>query len=90
MVCHYIFQYHELLQKGLSKLSLMGLVCNRLLLGLMHVFKGIFRKTNVQSSMALPECMTLTEIVPTTIFSVKIMHDCSEIDMSVSLVRFGK
>ena len=44
--------------------------------GLMHAFKGIIRKTHVQSSMALPECMTFAEIFPTTIFSVKIMHDC--------------
>ena len=27
--------------------------------------------------MTLPEFMTLTEIFPTTIFSVKIMQDCS-------------
>ena len=27
--------------------------------------------------MTLPECMTLPEIWPTTIFSVKLMHDCS-------------
>ena len=26
--------------------------------------------------MTLKECMTLKEIFPTTIFSVKLMHDC--------------
>ena len=28
------------------------------------------------TGMTLKECMTLKEIFPTTIFSVKIMHDC--------------
>ena len=27
--------------------------------------------------MTLKECMTLKEIFPTTIFSVKLMHDCT-------------
>ena len=26
--------------------------------------------------MTLPECLTLAEIFATTIFSVKVMHDC--------------
>ena len=42
----------------------------------MHDFKGSFRKNHVQSSITLPECMTLTENLPTTIFSVKLMHPC--------------
>ena len=42
----------------------------------LHEFKGNFRKTHIQSSMILPECMNLTDIVLTTIFSVKLMHDC--------------
>ena len=29
--------------------------------------------------MTLKECMTLKEIFPTTIFSVKLMHDCIEV-----------
>ena len=29
---------------------------------------GNFRKNHVQSSITLPECMTLTENLPTTIF----------------------
>ena len=28
------------------------------------------------TGMTLKECMTLKEILPTTIFSVKLMHDC--------------
>ena len=43
----------------------------------LHEFKGNFHKTHIQSSMILPECMNLTEIVLTTIFSVKLMHDCT-------------
>ena len=34
------------------------------------------RKTRLQSDMTSPESMTLTEILPTTNFSVKLMHDC--------------
>ena len=37
---------------------------------------GNFRKNHVQSSITLPECMTLPENLPTTIFSVKLMHLC--------------
>jgi len=29
--------------------------------------------------MTLKECMTLKEILPTTIFSVKLMHDCTSL-----------
>ena len=46
----------------------------------------------IQSGTTLPECMTLTEILPTTIFSVKLMHLCISIcqgqameDIDVSL-----
>ena len=60
---HYIFQYHEFYRRIISSLD-----WDPLPLGLMHAFKGIFRKTHLQSSMALPEYMTLTEIFPTTIF----------------------
>ena len=42
----------------------------------MHDFKGNFRKNHVQPSITLPECMTLPENLPTTIFSVKLMHLC--------------
>ena len=35
------------------------------------------RKTRLQSDMTSPESMTLTEILPTTNFSVKLMHDCT-------------
>ena len=45
---------------------------------LMQDFKGSFHKTHVhvQSGMTLPECMTLPENLPTTIFSVKLMNLC--------------
>ena len=33
-------------------------------------------KTLLLSDMTLPESMTLTEILPTANFSVKLMHDC--------------
>ena len=34
-------------------------------------------KPYVQLDMTLPECMTLAEVFDTTIFSVKLMHDCN-------------
>ena len=47
----------------------------------MHDFKGCFRKNQVQSGITLPECMTLPENFPTTISSVKLMHDCNSLQM---------
>ena len=38
-------------------------------------FMGLTEKSAL-GQMTLKECMTLKEILPTTIFSVKLMHDC--------------
>ena len=37
---------------------------------------GALYSVNKRHDVTLPEFMTLTEIFPTTIFSVKIMNDC--------------
>ena len=42
----------------------------------LHDFKGSFRKNHVQLSITLPKSMTLPDNLPTTIFSVKLMHLC--------------
>ena len=39
-------------------------------------------QNHVKSSITLPECMTLTENLPTTIFSVKLMHLCTLFSVS--------
>ena len=51
-----------------------------------HDFKGNFRKNHVHQDMALPESMTLPEYLATTIFSVKLMHLCIDMEQKTNII----
>ena len=76
LVAAQVFSQFKLFYKGGKEYS-DSLDYKQLKIGTLNDFKGIFRKTHVQWDMTLPECMTLTEYSPTTIFSVKLMHLCT-------------